>query len=34
VAGEFEPSGDLGGSGAILYGDAATGKRRDLATAS
>jgi hypothetical protein len=34
VIGEFEPQGDLSGGGAVLYGDAATGERRDLAKAS
>lgn len=34
VIGDFEPLGDLSGGGAVLYGDAATGRRRDLAMAS
>ncbi|HEY8207383.1 MAG TPA: CHAT domain-containing protein [Myxococcaceae bacterium] len=30
----FEPAGDLSGSGAVLFGDAATGQRRDLQLAT
>ena len=33
VVAEFEPGGDLSGVGAVLFGDAATGQRRDLALA-
>jgi hypothetical protein len=34
VLAEFGPSADLGGHGALLYGDAGTGQRRDLQSAS